>query len=324
MKLLVTGASGFLGQAVVRSAAAAGHEVVAMVRPTANPDWPESVRILRGDLRQRGDWTGQLGDIEAVIHLAAAPTGDLATQFSGTVVATENLLDHLPLAALGRFVHVSSFSVYDFSSIGFGGALTETTPLEPTPERRDAYTTTKIAQEKLVTSVCEAAGTPLVVIRPGAIVGPGKDWGFGRVMKIGRFDLIFSPVAKFPFTYVDNCADAIVAALTAEVRSGSIFNIVDDDPPSYGRYHRLGRRLGGDAGVGLYMPWLFVSLLGRSIALFNRLAFDGKAKLPEFLAHRRQQVRWKPHRYPNRAARQGLGWSPRVPFEEAVKRTIGD
>ena len=124
MKVLVTGASGFLGRAVVPAVAAAGHEVIALVRPTAAIDslaWPNSIAILRGDLRQLGDWSTQLGDVEAVVHLAAASSGDLPTQFSGTVAATEKFLDHLPMRSLRRFVHVSSFSVYDYSAVGFRG-----------------------------------------------------------------------------------------------------------------------------------------------------------------------------------------------------------
>jgi nucleoside-diphosphate-sugar epimerase len=284
--------------------------------------WPATVAVVRGDLRQVGDWAKQLGDIEAVAHLAAAPSGDLPTQFSGTVVATENLLAHLPMQSLRRFVHVSSFSVYDYASLGFGGAITEATPVDPAPEKRDAYTITKIAQEGLVTAACEAAGTDLVIIRPGAIVGPGKDWGFGRVMKLGRFDLIFSPAAKFPLTYVSNCADSIIKALDARVSSGSVYNIVDDELPTYRRFHRLGRRFAGESiGPALYLPWFGVFLLGTAVSLVNRLAFGGRAKLPELLDRRRQRVRWRPISYSNRAAKQDLGWAPAVPLEVAVRRT---
>jgi nucleoside-diphosphate-sugar epimerase len=324
MKVLVTGASGFLGQAVVRAAAAAGHNVLALVRPIAKIDtlgWPQEIQIRRGDLRQVGDWSKGIADVDAVVHLAAAPSGDLSTQFSGTVVATENLLRHLPMRTLKRFVHVSSFSVYDYGAVRFQGTIGETTAIEPEPERRDAYTITKIVQERLVRGACEAAGTNFVIIRPGAIVGPGKDWHFGSVLKLGRFDLIFSPGAKFPLTYVENCADAIVRALDAPVASGSVYNIVDDDLPSYAAYHRLGRRAGAvDVGPALYVPWFAVALLGGVVWMINRLAFGARARVPEFLDVRRQRVRWRPMRYGNRAAKQELGWRPKVPLKAAIAR----
>ena len=324
MRVLITGASGFLGRAVVKAAVTEGHEVVALVRPNADVDmleWPSNVQILRGDLRQIGEWATQLDRVEAVVHLAAATGGDLPTQFSGTVVATENLLNRLPMNSLRRFVQVSSFSVYDYASFGFRGTLDELTPVEPHPENRDAYTVTKILQEQLVREACEAADTPLVIIRPGAIVGPGKDWEFGRVLKLAGFDVIFSPGAQFPMTYVDNCADAIVRALDAPVASGSIFNIIDDNLPTYGRYHRLGRRF-GSAGVerAIYLPWFGVTLLGGVVAILNRIGFKGRAKLPEMLDRRRQRVRWRPLRYSNRAAKEHLGWTPRVSLADAIAR----
>jgi nucleoside-diphosphate-sugar epimerase len=327
VKVLITGASGFLGRSVVHAARNARHEVLALVRPTADVDalaWPKTVRIIRGDLRQVGDWAKQIDDIDAVIHLAAAPSGDLPTQLSGTVVATENLLNKLPMQALDRFVHVSSFSVYDYDAVGSGGTLTEATPIESNPQNRDAYTMTKILQERLVEEACREAGTHLVIIRPGAIVGPGKDWGFGRVLKLGRWDVIFSPGATFPLIYVDDCASAIVKALNAPVPTGSVFNVIDDELPTYGQFHRLGRRVGAaDVGSALYLPWSAVSLIGGTVSLINRLLFAGRAKVPEFLDRTRQRVRWQPMSYSNRAAKEQLSWSPAVSLSQAAELTGG-
>ena len=324
MKVLITGASGFLGRSVVRAASAAGHEVVALVRPTADISgygWPDTVEILRGDLRQKGGWRSRLG-VEAVVHLAAAPSGDLATQFAGTVQATENLLDALSLALLRKFVHISSFSVYDYSTRPRRGVVDETTALEPKPEARDAYTMTKMIQERLVTDTCDAAGLDCVVIRPGAIYGPGKDWDFGRALSVKSCDLIFAPFGAFRLTYVDNCADAIVKAINAPSGSTRIFNIVDDELPSYWSDHRACRRAGAAAGFPIPVPWLIVAGLGRMIRLLNKVAFRNNAKLPELLEYKRQQARWQPLRYSNKLAKSALNWSPKIGFKEGVARTF--
>jgi len=325
MRVLVTGASGFLGRSVVRAASAAGHEVIALVRPTANIsgyDWPDTVEVLRGDLRQKGEWRRRI-NVDAVVHLAAAPSGDIATQFAGTVQATENLLDALPLASLRRFVHISSFSVYDYSARPRRGILDETASLELKPEARDAYTITKMIQERLVTDTCDAAGLDCIVIRPGAIYGPGKDWDFGRALSLKSCDLVFAPLSAFRLTYVDNCADAIVKAINAPAGSARIFNIVDDELPSLWKYHNACRRAGAPAGFVIPIPWLIVAGLGRMVRLLNRIAFRNRAKLPELLEYKRQQARWRPLRYSNTLAKTALDWSPKIGFEEGVARTFG-
>lgn len=323
MKVLVTGAGGFLGRAVVDAVTAAGHDVVAMIRggSKATPSERSRVTYLRGDLRQRGAWTGAIGDIDAVIHLAAAVSGDIPTQFAGTVLATENLLDALPLSALKRFVHISSFSVYDFTQAR-GGVLDEETPLEADPDARDAYTITKMWQEKLVVDRCSTQSVPYVVIRPGAIYGPGKTWNFGRAMTVRRAGIVFAPWSRMRLTHVENCADAIARALTADAAVGEVLNIVDDAVPSFGRYLKLSRQAGAPVGTGIPLPWWSVAAIGHGVKGVNALFFKGNAKLPEFLALHRQKAQWKNLRYSNDKAKRLLGWSPKISIEEGVAQMV--
>ena len=324
MKVLVTGAGGFLGRAVVAKGAEAGHDIIAMVRPKGSLEetrWPGAVSIVRGDLRQAGQWQNQLEGIEAVIHLAASPSGDLSEQFAGTVIATENLLASLP-STVRRFVHVSSFSVYDYGAIGAHQELDEQSAVELRPQRRDAYTWTKLIQEKLVVDHWEAErSASLVIIRPGAIFGPGKDWDFGRAMQLGGFDLIFAPFARMRLTYVDNCADAIVRALDLP-EGGGPFNIVDRDLPTHASYHRMCRRAGALTGRAVYVPWVVVATGGLLIRAINRMFFKGRAKLPEILDYPRQQARWKPLQYRHGRAVKELGWTPGISIAEGVIRTF--
>src|SRR4051812_16814320 len=124
MRVLITGAGGFLGRELVARAVEAGHEGSALVR--RDPPGPDaldpSVRVVRGDLRRPGEWTGALAETDVVVHAAAAPGGDRAQQLSNTVVATERLLDALTDQPVKRFVHVSSLSVYDYHSLPVGSA----------------------------------------------------------------------------------------------------------------------------------------------------------------------------------------------------------
>jgi 2-alkyl-3-oxoalkanoate reductase len=325
MRLLVTGASGFLGEAVVLSALRAGHEVVAMVRPAAKlagSPWDDAhVRVVRGDLRQGGAWVDEIADVDAVAHLAAAASGDLGEQFQGTVVGTERLLAAFR-AELPRFVHVSSFSVYDFHALANGSTLDEQSPLETRPRRRDAYTTTKLFQEQLVREAYAASPERLVIVRPGAIFGPGKDWDHGAGLTLGPVALVFAPHAQFRLTYVDNCADAVVAAAASQAAGGHTINIVDDSLPTHREYRALCRQAGAQLPLGVPVPWWAVRAVGALVGLVDRRLLHGNAKVPEYLASVRQAARWKPLRYSNRAAKQLLGWTPRVPIPEGVRRTV--
>lgn len=320
MKVLVTGAGGFLGRAVVDAATARGHDVLAMHRPASlpSPGDDSSVQILAGDLRQAGSWTRKLGDVDAVIHCAAAASGDLATQLAGTVLATENLLAALP-SRLASFVHVSSFSVYDFAA--GGRTLDETTPLEPEPLRRDAYTQTKLQQERMVRDWAREHKVPLLVARPGAIYGPGKDWDFGSAMRVGRFDLIFAPLAPMRLIHVSNCAAALVDAIEHDAPGETIVNLVDDEQPSHWRFHREAQQAGGSTGRAIPVPYLAVRAVGGLAILASRVFFAGRARLPEWLDPYRQRVRWRSLRYGNASYRRLTQFDP-VSLDRGVATII--
>ena len=321
MKVFVTGAAGFLGSAVAKAAVRAGHEVAALHRPSSRPaysDGTPGVLAVAGDLRQNGAWREALGEAAAVIHCAAAASGDLPTQLAGTVLATENLLAALP-ASLERFVHVSSFSVYDFGAPRRFGSLTELSGLEHAPERRDAYTQTKLLQEEMIRTHCREHAIPLVVVRPGAIYGPGKDWDFGRAMRLGKLDLIFAPFARMRLVHVDDCARALVAALDAAVEGELVVNVVGEDQPTHWSFHRRAKRAGARVGTAIPVPYALVRALGGAAWLASRLFFGGKARLPEMLDLPRQEARWRNLRYPAAEARSRLGWSEATPISEGVK-----
>ena len=324
MKIFLTGAAGFLGTAVAKAAADEGREVLAMHRPTSplsHSDQAAGITPVAGDLRENGAWRDQLARADSVIHCAAAASGDLATQLAGTVLATENLLAALP-DAIARFVHISSFSVYDFGAPRMLGTLDERTPLENRPLRRDAYTQTKLIQEAMVRQHCRAKGIPLVVIRPGAIYGPGKDWDFGRALRAGPFDLIFAPLARMRLVHVDDCARAIVTALSAPVEGELIVNMVGTAPPTHWGYHRHGRKGGASLGWAVPVPYLLLRMLGGAAWLASRTFFKGRARLPELLDPTRLQARWRPLRYANTRAKSGLGWDERVGLASAVTEML--
>src|SRR5579864_122924 len=155
MRLLVTGANGFLGGYVVTEAVRRGHHVRALVRPNTDVTklaWyaRDRVEVARADLRSRQGLVEIVRGIDCVIHLAAAKSGDIYAQYAGTVVATENLLSAMNEVAMHRMVAISSLSVYDYLNLRSFSRLDEDSPLETTAFDRDEYAHTKLIQERLI------------------------------------------------------------------------------------------------------------------------------------------------------------------------------
>ena len=314
MKLLVTGAGGFLGRFVVREAVARGHEVHALVRrPPAEP--PRDHAIVHGDLCVPGSWCEAVGRADAVIHLAMG-SGGFAEQFAGTVVGTENLL-----AAWGRstLVLASTFSIYDYLAVRAGARLDESSPIETHPLRRDAYLQTKLVQEELARQHAQT-GAAVVILRPGAIYGAGHLWNGGAAFSIGALPVCIGPRGELKLTYVENCAAAFVTAAERREAHGHTLNIVDDDLPTARQYAAALRRHGFAAPAPLPVPYAAAAAVARAADGVNRWRWGGRAKLPALVVPARLASQYKPLRYANARAKAVLGWSPRYTLDDSLAR----
>ena len=296
MNVIVTGAGGFLGRSIVDHLVRSGHEVTAVVRPGgAAVPFPAGVSVVRGDLRDRGDWRSGLPSQAIVVHAAAAAGGDRGFQLSNTVVATERFLETLTGLDVRRLVHISSFSVYDYAGLEVGQELDESSPLEPAPRSRDAYTEAKLLQERLVRSWCEAIGLDALVLRPGAIVGPGKVWGCGVAFSVAGAAFVVAPGAAFPMISVANCAEAVAKAAECSLTGIQTVNLVDDDLPTRRSYFRACHDATGTRAPRLVpVPWRALHTVGRALQSTSDRFLDGRLRVPELLDAPRQAPRWKP------------------------------
>ncbi len=331
MKLLVTGAGGFLGRYVVKSAVERGHEVRAMIRPASRlvpPSWRwhPQVEVVRGDLRARNSFDESLDGVDAVVHLAASKAGDLYEQFGGTVIATENLLDAMKRVGVDRIVLTSSFSVYEYLGRWAWGRLDEQSPLASDPLDRDEYCQMKLEQERIVREHVETHGGRCVTLRPGVIYGRDNLWTARLGMQLSeKWWIRTGTFAPLPLTYVENCAEAIVQAAEYDGSEHDlIVNVVDDETPSQRAYLNAWRaRLSPKPRV-LPVPWLMMRGLARLASLTNRLCFRGTAKVPGLFVPSRLHARCKTLRYSNERIREALGWSPRYGWQEGMDRALGD
>jgi nucleoside-diphosphate-sugar epimerase len=322
MKVLVSGAGGFLGRFVITRLLERGHSVRAIVRPASPmPTFNENVEIFSADLRVHHDLHSGFDGIDAVLHLAAATSGNEDIQFSSTVVATERLLEAMARSSVKRLVHVSSLVVYDWTRAK--GVMDESTPLLSKPYEMGAYTIAKVWQERVVTRFAQAHSWDLTVLRPGFIWGPQHAEIAGMGRHIGKVYVMFGPLTRLPLCYVANCADCLVAAIERHAAIGQTFNVIDGDNIRTWRYVREYARRSSQPGLMLPLPYSLGYGIARLASLTSRALFGKRGKLPSLLTPRRFESQFKPLRFSNRKLRDVLRWSPPLDFEECLNSTYG-
>lgn len=320
MKILITGAAGFVGRYVVREALARGHSVSAIVRSgLADIEHPE-LTLCRLDLLQQPELTEALQGIDVVIHLAAAKAGDFYQQFSGTVLATEKLLNAMRDAGVKRLIAISTFSVYEYKALPKNTLLNESSPLAEDPLLRDEYTQTKLIQEKLYRQFAEEQGGKVTILRPGMIYGREYLWHALLGAEMGSIFLRIGSRSTLPLCYVENCADAILSAAESEASVGETLNLVDDNLPTQAEYVRQLKQY-AEAPKLKYIPWWLADGIARLAWWFNRTFLKGKAKMPGILVPVKLHGRFKPLRYSNEKAKRVLGWTPKYNFQQSLQRS---
>ncbi len=326
MRLLITGAGGFLGQRVVHRALDAGHTVRAMVRPGGrdrlNAPASDALGVVEADLCEPQSLREAVRDVGAVLHLAATMRGTLAEARAATVDGTAHLLEAMRAAGVARMVLVSSIVVYDYRGLARGAVLDEVTPLEPRPERRDTYCRVKIEQEAVARTAVAGHGLRLTVLRPGPIIGPGRLWTYRLGQSLGsKLTVAMGDDATLPLTYVDHCADAVVAAAERDDAVGQTLNVVDDDLPTQRQYLKMLREHGALHRTVLPMPRAVFGAAG-AVAGMVHAALGGRGPVPGSLLPEQLAARIKPLRYRNERLKRTLGWSPRLSIEAAVAESM--
>jgi nucleoside-diphosphate-sugar epimerase len=328
MKVLVTGAAGFLGMAVVERLLARGFtDIRCTLRRQADipkledllTGYPNaSLEYCVGNLRHREDAIRAVRDAKIIFHLAAGKGGAPADLFLDTVVASRNLLEAIDTNEPVRVVLASSFGVYGFAGLGGGSRVNESTPLEPHPERRDPYSHAKLRQERMFHEYQKRDGFELVILRPGVIYGPGGSHFSDRVgLKIGKLLLQLGGTNVLPLTYVDNCAEAIVVAGTHARSAGQVYNVHDDNLPTCRQYLCAYRKHVANVR-SLRIPYTVLRIGTRILEKYNRYS---KGQLPSIFTSYKISAQWRGFRFDNSKIRS-IGWRQLVTTSEGLQRAF--
>ncbi len=321
MRVLVTGGSSLIGTGVASALIARGDSVVSLQRTRSDGLAAIDVEQHLGDIRESDTVVAAAAGCDAVVHLAAkvGVIGRWDEYRSINVGGTDNVLAAVREQGIAKLVHVSSPSVAHGGEPIIGGRAEA-----PVLGRSHSwYPESKaIAEIRAIDAASSTLG--VVAIRPHLVWGPGDTQLVGRIVeraRSGRLALVGGGRALVDTTYVDNAADALVAALDAvgpgTPCSGRAYVISNGEPRSI---RELVAGICAAAGVD-FAPRSVSLPVGRAVgAIVERvwplLRRSDEPPLTQFLAEQLGTAHW----FDPRPAHDDLRWTPAVSIDEGLAR----
>lgn len=228
---LVVGGTGFIGRRLVEQLVAKGHGVRVLTRGVAGAEallGHTGAEIMQGSHGNPDDLVRALAGIETVYHLAKADGGSWDEYLRNDVEPTRRLAEAALAAGVKRFIYTGTIDSY--ASAKASDVITGDTPLDPAIATRNLYARSKAACEALLNDMHRTQGLPLVVFRPGIVIGGGSPpahWGVGRFNSATDVEYWGEGTHPLPFVLVDDVADALVRALDAPEIEGETFLLTD-------------------------------------------------------------------------------------------------
>lgn len=256
MKIIVSGATSFLGEAFVRAATEHGHTVVALVRrrTTTIEELTDEIIVI-DDLRSI-DSRHLPTDVGAVVHFATGTDGNAEAMVDVATVGSIALLRAAIEVRCLRFVHVSSMSVYP-GRPDVDLSRPDGRALEPYPARRGAYAWSKIAAEVALAAE-EIGALHMDIVRPGLVFGSrmqGPLAGTAVRLPLGAVVATGRAGQHVPLVTIDDVNQRLLAMLDEQVAPGTteIHDILSATPTKAELLNSY-RRLTGQARHVIWLP----------------------------------------------------------------------
>jgi nucleoside-diphosphate-sugar epimerase len=307
-RVAVTGAGGFIGGAVCRRLLAEGAAVAAIDRDQAalGDVAAAGADPVGADVTDRAAMDAALAGSELLVHCAAivSDAGTMADHIRVNVGGTATVLGAAAAAGVERSVHVSSVVVYGFDYPG---------DLDESAHPRSCgvpYIDTKSASDRL------ARRRGAVVIRPGDVYGPGSvPWTLRlfQMARAGRLAVPGSGEGQMLAVYIDDLADAIVLGLRRGEPGQAYAAWNDSEPVTFAEFFDRVGALAGTRARRLPAPLL------RAAGLAGELAARIGGGAPELTRHSVVLIS-RAGTVSAQRARRELGWEPRIPLDEGMRR----
>ena len=316
-EILVTGGEDYLGRHLVPALLRRGNRVRVLVARGTDPRWFErrGAAVHPGDVREPESLMRPMRGVDAVVHLSELAPGwhPLADYQTINVAGTENVCRAALQGGARRVVHVSSWTVY---GLDLGQPAREEFLLRPMSE---PYALTKAAGDLAVERMIVDEHLPAVILRPGAIFGPGNRANFGRIadrLRARQALIIGSGDNALPLVYVSDVVKALVLALEHDHAVGQAYNIGNDVPLTQRQVLDAIAEQIGAPRARLHVPY---RLLSRASGIAERMALRTRAEDP-LITRYCVRLFGGDNRLAIDKARHELGYRPAVSVHEGIKR----
>ena len=229
-RVLVTGASGFIGGHACTALSRTGALVRAMVRKTSDVRHldPTAVEICYGDLSDEQSLLDACKDIDVIVHTAAVvgSFGEWAHFHETGVMGTKRLLDAAQTQGVSRFVHLSSIAVYGLKH--HGRAIDESTTFDQLPQPWNHYVREKVMTEEILWRAHAEGRIQATAVRPSVVIGSRDRNAMPRMVDLLKFPIIAmpgSPHNRFPVVCIKDCIEAILRVIDNDLTIGRAYNV---------------------------------------------------------------------------------------------------
>ena len=320
-KVLVTGATGFLGKYVVEELSQQGYQVRAFGRnPKAGQSLENSlVTFFQGDLTKQEDLAQACQGMDMVVHAGALSTvwGAWEDFYQTNVLGTKYVLEACQETGIQRLVYVSSPSIYaaprDQLAIKEGE--------DPQENKLNNYIRSKLASEKLFEDYPDV---PSIILRPRGLFGIGDTSILPRVLKLSQkigIPLIGDGRQLMDMTCVENVALAIRLALEAPQASGEVYNITNGEPRAFKDLIEETLRGLGYPITYRKVPAPLLSVIASSLEfLYKVLKLKGEPPLTRYTYY---LLRYSQTLDISKAERD-LGYRPQISISEGIEQYVQD